>query len=128
MSVEKRFLIIDDSYIDRLVSGMLIKRAFQNAEVVEAAGGNQALEWLKEMKITGQLVIVLDIMMPHMNGFEFLEHFEKLRDEVKKNTIIVMLSSTLDLDDMNKAKEHVSVKKLLSKPLLANELKQLIGV
>jgi CheY-like chemotaxis protein len=128
MSFKKTFLVIDDSYIDRLVSSMLIKRAFDNPEVIDLAGGQQAMEWLslKTFRAEETLLIILDIMMPQMNGFEFLDAFEGLRPEIKDQTKIIMLSSTLDHDDINKAMTHVNVKKLLSKPLSANELKPFV--
>jgi CheY-like chemotaxis protein len=86
-STQKAFLIVDDSYIDRLVSGMLVKRTFNTNEVFEVVGGNEALEFLKAYKENTRLIILLDIMMPKMSGFEFLENFEHL-DPVVKDKIL----------------------------------------
>lgn len=126
--ISNRFLVIDDSYIDRLVSGMLIRRTYDVTDVLEVNGGQQGLEWLKAQNLSAAnpLIILLDIMMPQMNGFEFLEHFDALDQAIKEHTTIVMLSSTLDHDDTKRAKKHPSVKKLLSKPLSANELKEFL--
>jgi CheY-like chemotaxis protein len=128
MEVNKTFLVIDDSYIDRLVAGMLIKRTYNNTEVHEVSGGRQALDWLTEQpsRFSDQLIILLDIMMPQMNGFEFLDQFDSLNPGIKDKTTIIMLSSTLDHDDMKRAQRHPQVKKLLSKPLSANELREFI--
>lgn len=128
MAFSNRFLVIDDSYIDRLVSGMLIRRTYNVTDVHEVAGGQQGLEWLQAQAISAEnpVIILLDIMMPQMNGFEFLEAFDKLDQRIRDNTCIVMLSSTLDHDDMKRANKHPSVKKLLSKPLSANELKEFL--
>lgn len=128
MQADKTFLVIDDSYIDRLVSGMLIKRTFQITDVHEVSGGKQALEWLRShaYKKENHLIILLDIMMPQMNGFEFLEQFEKLDSPLKEKTTIVMLSSTLDHHDITRAQQHTFVRKLLSKPLSANELREFV--
>ena len=120
------FLVIDDSYIDRLVAGMLIKRTFENPDVFELSGGKEALDWLNNHEIDGHLVILLDIMMPYMNGFEFLTHFESLHASTKSNTTIFMLSSTLDHEDMARAEKHPFVEKLLGKPLSEKQLKQLL--
>lgn len=126
MQAKKSFLVIDDSYIDRLVAGMLIKRTFNVPEVHEVNGGKSALEWLTTQASANanQLIILLDIMMPQMDGFQFLDQFDKLDQSLKDRAIIVMLSSTLDHEDMKRAKQHPYVKKLLSKPLSANELKE----
>jgi CheY-like chemotaxis protein len=102
---------------------MLIKRTFNVESTVEVNGGNQALEWLKQKTEGQEVLILLDIMMPQMNGFQFLDQFEKLDDAIRKNVSIVMLSSTLADEDVLKAKQHPTVKKLLSKPLSPNELK-----
>ena len=123
---QKAFLIIDDSYIDRLVSGMLVKRTFNTHDVHEVVGGNEALDFLNNYQANRRILILLDIMMPRMNGFEFLEHFEKLNASIKEKVDIVILSSTFDENDVKKGKEHPAVKKMLSKPLSANELRELV--
>ncbi len=122
----KQFLIVDDSYIDRLVAGMLVKRSFNIQDVVELSGGKLALDWITDNSgsLTKRLVILLDIMMPQMNGFEFLDQFEHLDPSIKNSTTIIMLSSTIDPDDIERARKHPCVKKLISKPLSANELKE----
>ncbi len=128
MSFKNTFLVIDDSYIDRLVSSMLIQREFESCEVHQVNGAHSAIEWLSARATSpGQpVVIMLDIMMPETNGFEFLELFEKLHPDVKRASTIFMLSSTLDHEDVARAEKHPYVKKLLSKPLSPRELKTLL--
>jgi CheY-like chemotaxis protein len=128
MHVNKVFLVIDDSYIDRLVSSMLIKRTYNVQEVHEVTGAKPALEWLMQHppKQDEHLIILLDIMMPQLNGFDFLDQFDTLHIDIRDRVSIIMLSSTLDHDDIKRAKGHPNVKKLLSKPLSANELKEFI--
>jgi CheY-like chemotaxis protein len=122
------FLVIDDSYIDRLVSAMMIRHTFDGAEVFEMSSGQLALEWLQSRPEISdkQLVILLDIMMPQMNGFEFLVQFDKI-NAAFRNWTVMMLSSTLDDRDIRQAKDHPYVKKFLSKPLSPNQLKTFLA-
>lgn len=127
MDSQTHFLVIDDSYIDRLVSGLLLKRTFSAAEVSDASSGEEALALLRSRPANqNRMVILLDIMMPKMNGFEFLHHFEQLEESLVQNATVIMLSSTLDETDINRARQHPLVKVLLSKPLSVQEVKQYV--
>jgi response regulator RpfG family c-di-GMP phosphodiesterase len=72
------------------------------------------------------LKISLDIKMPEMDGFAFLEEFEKLDKKNSSQIMIVMLFSTLDPNDKKRAKNNVYVKTLLSKPLPTEEFSSLL--
>ena len=64
--------------------------------------------------------------MPEMDGFEFLTAYEKFSEDFKNNTQIFMLSSTLDPEDISRAKNNKYVKTLLSKPLPIKEFCEMI--
>jgi response regulator RpfG family c-di-GMP phosphodiesterase len=64
--------------------------------------------------------------MPEMDGFEFLLKYEMLSEELKKETQIFMLSSTLDPNDITRAKNNTYVKTLLSKPLPIKKFGEMI--
>lgn len=64
--------------------------------------------------------------MPEMDGFEFLLVFEMFSEELKNQTQIFMLSSTLDPNDITRAKNNKYVKTLLSKPLPITEFVEMI--
>ena len=59
----------------------------------------------------------LDIMMPGMDGFAFLEEFDKLQTEVKGKSKIIMLSTSESFRDLNRANKNPFVRKFLNKPL-----------
>lgn len=117
------FLVVDDSYIDRIVTSMLIKNILNVTEVTHAAGGKEALEQLQHNTFGNKLILLLDIKMPVMDGFDFLDEFHKLPEGLKKNITIFMLSSTIDPDDIKKAEKNSYVRRILSKPLSVQELK-----
>lgn len=126
--MEFKFLLIEDNVIDQLVTSQLLKRNLDTAEISIANNGREGIQWLHENKIGFDelLIILLDIRMPEMDGFEFLLEYEKLPEQFKKKTQIFMLSSTLDSEDIQRAKNNHYVQHLLEKPLAVKEFKKMI--
>lgn len=115
----KSFMIIDDSEIDRFVHLKLLSLNNISEDVKEFSGGQEALDYLNENhNNTGALpdIILLDIMMPEMSGFDFLAHFDHMVKKLKKTPLIFMLSSSNDDRDLRRAAANVHVSKLLKKP------------
>ncbi len=123
-------LLIEDNLIDQLITTKLLKNAFGNFHFNVVNDGKEGMEWLYKFNYNDndRLIILLDIKMPQMDGFEFLKHYDTLPDELKKKTEIYMLSSTLDPNDLRRANENNYVKKLFSKPLSVSEFKETINI
>ncbi|MBP9792409.1 MAG: response regulator [Flavobacterium sp.] len=128
MPTNYTFLLVDDNVIDQLVTSKLLKKILDIPEINIVNNGKEGIQWLTNFHnlIDKQLIILLDIRMPEMDGFEFLLEYEKLPEETKKRTQIYMLSSTLDHNDIQKAKNNKHVKKLLSKPFPIQKFKKII--
>lgn len=128
MKTKTTILLIEDSLIDQLIITKLLENTFDNYHFNVVNDGKEGIEWLYTFNYANnnQLIILLDIKMPKMDGFEFLIHYDLLPDELKKKTQIFMLSSTLDPNDLKKASENCYVKKLFSKPLSVSQFKELI--
>lgn len=113
-----KVLLIDDNSIDNFVNKKLIEMT-GFASVVEVY--ESAVEALKELKgkKTEQLpdVIFLDIMMPVMDGFAFLEEFNRLGPDYSGKCKIIMLSTSESFQDLNRANKNPLVQKFLNKPL-----------
>lgn len=66
--------------------------------------------------------------MPIMNGFDFVEAFEKLPEATRARYIIYMLSSSINENDINRVQNYPSIKQFLNKPLTSNMLNAILGV
>ena len=113
-----KFLVIDDNEIDRLITSRLLTSGGMT-DVHTVNGGLEGIDWIKKHvnNIGQKLVVLVDIMMPGMDGFQFMEAFDTLDTSVKQVVQVFMLSSNLDPRDIKRAANNKTVKELLSKPL-----------
>ncbi len=114
------FYLVDDNDIDTAVNSKLLQIADISPNIRAYTGAVEFLEDLKSRQqdfATGDHVILLDIMMPRMNGFDCLDQLELLPSEIKSNFKVYMLSSSIDRNDIRRAENYDLVQKLLEKPL-----------
>jgi CheY-like chemotaxis protein len=124
----KKVMVVDDALIDRVVAKKVMTRHGFAEEVIAVESAIDALEYLNNHnQQTDELpsLIFLDINMPEMSGFDFLDEYQKLPDDIKRKCIIVMLSSSLHPEDEQRALSSPYVCKFLSKPLNADKLREL---
>lgn len=129
MSVEKiHFIIIDDSKLDCFITEKIIRNTGINESVRTFDDAKKALEFIESNpnESAAKTVIIVDIYMPLMNGFEFIEEFEKLPDSVVDNYSVYMLSSSINENDINRVANYRSVKQFLNKPLNSSILMSLL--
>ena len=116
-------MLIDDNEIDNLINQKMIEAAAVKENIYTHTGAKSAIEFLKNMEkleMADQVlpdVIFLDIDMPLMDGFQFLDEFEKLSNIAKKKCKIVMLTSSINPQDFNRSKKYENVRLYLNKPL-----------
>ena len=113
-------LSVDDNAIDRYICGTIVKKFNFAKRVLEFDMAGKALDYLRENAHIPEnipQIIFLDINMPGMNGFEFLEEASKLSVVIKNTCCIVMLTSSLNPDDKERAARSPIVKDYISKPL-----------
>ena len=107
--------LVDDDPINNLINRRLLGKAGIGDHIEEFLGANEALEKIKFVDPTETLLIFLDINMPVLNGWEFLDAYG-LNFPERKDTIVI-LSSSIDFQDRQKAMEYPIVSGFLEKPL-----------
>lgn len=119
METKYTFLVIEDNQIDQFIMAQMFKKLLDVSEINIANNGKEGIKWICEnrKKIKENLIVLLDIQMPIMNGFQFLIEYEKLEEELKRETQIFILSSSLDIDEIQELKGNPYVTDFLSKPI-----------
>ena len=121
----KFVMLIDEDEIDNLINQKIIEANNFSERIEVFQTGGDALEYLSENAKDAEKLpdlIFLDINMPIMDGFQFLENFEKLEDSIHAKCKIIMLSSSISPRDIDRAASNKYVKKYLNKPLNARYL------
>src|SRR4051794_14920862 len=112
-------LLVEDDPITIMVCDRIIKITAFADKVKSCENGQVAIEYLSTLSDNGGVpaIIFLDINMPVMNGWDFLEELEKIRGRFQLLPRIYLLSSTVDPEDYKKAKNFSLVEDFISKPL-----------
>ncbi len=119
-------LLVDDDTVNNFIVVNTLNKLDITDNVDSVLNGLEGIEYLKAKieynKALIPSVIFLDINMPVMDGWEFLEEFELLPEEVKDNCNIYMVSSSVYEDDIAKSRQYKSVKDFISKPLMRDKI------
>ena len=122
-------MLIDDNEVDLKINSKIITISKLFDEIILCKSGEEGLSYLNdhiEHEENLPDFILLDIQMPEMDGFEFLEVFKKFPKSLKDKCLVAILSSTLDFGDIKKAEASRYVVKLLKKPLFPKELEEVL--
>ena len=122
----KSILLVDDDKAFNFVTRMMLKENIADCRVSEALNGQQALDHLMKQDKSPD-IILLDLNMPEVNGFEFLEEFEKLDQRFSETRIFVLTSSLLD-EDKAAVLSHKVVKGYFDKPLTESHIAKILAM
>lgn len=124
----KRFIVIDDDPINNLLCTKNIKKSVQDADVITFTEAEIGLNYIKSnfnLPNTDNAILFLDINMPTMSGWEFMEEFHHVNSEIKGHLFIYILSSSVSETDKQKAKVDPDVIDYIEKPLLVDVLNKI---
>ncbi|MCH8569721.1 MAG: response regulator [Balneolales bacterium] len=127
------FFIIDDDPVIRKIHDRLIEITADNATSLLFENGETAKQYFSNLDINGpgekRLILLLDLNMPVMNGWEFLSYLEDVylpqNPQIKPEVFIV--TSSIDRNDKMRSKEFVSVRGFYSKPLKKEHLIEILS-
>jgi CheY-like chemotaxis protein len=128
--MRQTILLVDDNYIDNYISEQVLIDVNPDFEIIAKSSGMDALDYLKNECQEGHSfpdLIFLDINMPKMDGFGFLDELRSFPDSVLKSCNVVMLTSSNYPEDKLKAMQSPYVKHYFNKPLNTDVLNELLG-
>lgn len=120
-----QFVLIDDDPMNNLISKLTIEMTLGQTDVRAFVNPENALEFFQNEFSTIQdayALLLLDIHMPSMSGWEFLEMFDNLSFEVKDRVKICILSSSIDDRDKQRSYANKNVLEFLVKPLTDKDI------
>jgi CheY-like chemotaxis protein len=121
----EQILCIDDDPITLMLCKKVISKSSFSKEIITAQNGEEALHYFNTLKYNNNKsktnkkpeLIFLDLNMPVMGGWEFLDHFTSSDYSEFNKASVIVLSSTIDPDDLAKAKKYTIIIDFLSKPI-----------
>lgn len=121
-------LLVDDDEGTNFLHKMVLQDADVAENILTALNGEQALEIINNVgnKYPQPELIFLDINMPKMNGWEFLQEYQKLDVSKKNELIIVMLTVSLNPDDEKKASIIPEISGFRNKPLTLEMIERIL--
>ena len=123
-------MIIDDNSIDLYITTRMIEKNNFGKKVLKYSAANEALKYLQDnqedVSVLPQVIFV-DIYMPLMSGFEFLHAYDKLPTALKNHCRAYVISSTIDDDDIARARGDNNVVSFKVKPVTKEFLDRIIA-
>ncbi|WP_342645321.1 response regulator [Mucilaginibacter sp. CSA2-8R] len=114
------FIIIDDSELDCFIAKKIIQ---QNDKSIMVATYTDAIAALRQINDNTDMhsdlltIILLDLRLPIMSGFEFVEEFERLPLSIRNRYVIYVLSSSMNRNDKSRVDSNENIVKMMDKPL-----------
>lgn len=118
-------LLIDDDEPTNYMNEKFIREADCTDNIIIRESGDEGLEYLRNCAENGDPLpelIFLDINMPGMNGWDFLEEYKKLDESIQSEILLIMLTTSLNPDDKDRAEKIEEISGFINKPFSVETL------
>ncbi|SDM51785.1 response regulator [Kriegella aquimaris] len=120
-------LLVDDDPATNFVHRFVIKKTKLTEKVTVVENGKEALDYLQSNDNEPKPnIIFLDINMPIMNGWQFLEEYERLNANTQGDIVLIMLTTSLNPDDLSKANTFTTINGYRNKPLTTKMIEEIV--
>jgi len=121
-----KVMLLDDDEVNNFICSSIIQKSIPESRVISFLNGKQGLDYLESLLGKNDYnlpdLIFVDINMPVMNGWEFLDRYKKIANRFSKKIVLMMLTASISDKDVKKAKTYDIVDDYISKPLKQEEL------
>lgn len=121
--------LVDDDKIFQLTASKTILATAITDSILQFENGEEALNFLRKNSADANALpdyIFLDINMPYIDGWMFLDDYNEIKRNLSKPISIYMVSSSIDPRDISRAKSNVNVKDYIVKPVTLEKFKELL--
>lgn len=126
----RKYLIVEDDEVFIFLHEHVMRHADPDAEIVSMKSSPMAVDYLNELIEKGDKMpdcILLDLNMPEMNGFQFLDYCKPLADTVFSRSHIYMVTSSLYESDKTKALSYSFLTGFKEKPLTKDDAEKIVA-
>lgn len=127
--MELSFIVVDDSELDCFIARKIIEHTDKSLQVKSYLNGREVLDLIRadfDKRVMPLTIILLDLRMPVMNGFQFVDEFEKFPLDIKRKYQIHILSSSRNTNDIHRILTHDTVLGIIEKPFTREKLMSLL--
>ena len=127
--MELSFIVVDDSELDCFVARKIIEHTDKSLQVKSYLNGRDAIDQIRadfDKRDMPLAIILLDLRMPMMNGFQFVDEFEKFPLDIKRKYQIHILSSSKNVNDIYRILTYDTVISMIEKPFTREKLLALL--
>lgn len=116
-------LLVDDDVPTNFIHEVILKKTNRFKQIGSVLSATEALDYLQ---VSRPNLIFLDINMPALSGWDFIDQFRSLPLEQKENIVIIMLSTSMDPKDRQRAQIYSEIQEFVSKPISVEKVEDIL--